>query len=164
VYLPFISRVFSYNITENENTIVAFDTCCRFKKKYRNDCHVAICYIFLGDRAASDKKCIVPLSHWDSGIESHSRRECLLYSIFVMSCVDRDIATGWSAVCKIIISELILNGNRPESLIRQGRRRSIYFLILVIKSRRFKRPLPLLIGSLMLIPTMILYVLRLLDD
>jgi hypothetical protein len=54
---------------------------------------------------------------------------CLRFSVLVLFCVGSGLATGLSPSkmsCQpsvsFIISAIILNGNRPESLIRQGRR------------------------------------------
>jgi hypothetical protein len=51
-------------------------------------------------------------------------------SMFVLSCVGNGLATGWSPVqgvyqlsLRFTVSELNLNGNRSESVIRQGRKR-----------------------------------------
>jgi hypothetical protein len=52
-----------------------------------------------------------------------------VYSVFVLSCVGNRLATGLIPrprgpdVYEIQVSELILNGNRPEGLMDQGRRR-----------------------------------------
>jgi hypothetical protein len=55
--------------------------------------------------------------------------ECF-YSVFMLSCICTGLVTSSSPSKEsyrlstwLIISELILNGNRPESLIRRGRRR-----------------------------------------
>jgi hypothetical protein len=54
-----------------------------------------------------------------------------VYYVFVLSCAGSGLATGLSPVqevlptvyIRLINSEVILNRNRPEGLIRQGRRR-----------------------------------------
>jgi hypothetical protein len=62
----------------------------------------------------------IPLEEWMS--------VCVL-SMFILSCVDRGLTTGWSPAQGVLptVSKInnftIMNGHRPESLIRQGRRR-----------------------------------------
>jgi hypothetical protein len=64
-----------------------------------------------------------PLKHWDQDLECHSRHGCLRVCVFVLSCVARGprkadpTVQGVPPTVSLIISELILNGNRPEGLI-----------------------------------------------
>jgi hypothetical protein len=74
-------------------------------------------------------KYLLPLIHWDREFESHSSHDvCLrLFCVCVVLCVDSGIATGWSPyrlLTRFTVPELILDGNRPESIIRQDRRRT----------------------------------------
>jgi hypothetical protein len=49
---------------------------------------------------------------------------CLRFSVFAWSCVQsglRRASESYRLYTRFIISELILSGNRPESLIRQAR-------------------------------------------
>jgi hypothetical protein len=67
------------------------------------------------------------LKHWDRGFESYSKHGCLFAcsSVLVLSCISSGHTTGLSLVqgvlraayTRFLISELILNGNRPKSLI-----------------------------------------------
>jgi hypothetical protein len=52
-----------------------------------------------------------------------------VHSLFEMSCAGSGLATGRSPVHEdqlpkglLVISEVILNGNKPDSAMRQGRR------------------------------------------
>jgi hypothetical protein len=58
-----------------------------------------------------------------------------VHSVFVFSCVRSGLVTGLSSVqgilptvCMIRSFRLILNGNRPEGPIHQGRRTDLLFL------------------------------------
>jgi hypothetical protein len=76
--------------------------------------------------AVKGPKCLRPLEHWDHGFESHARHgyKSTYFSVFVLSCVGSGLCDGmnlrpmnptsWS-----VSFRLILDGNRPESLIRQ---------------------------------------------
>jgi hypothetical protein len=65
-----------------------------------------------------------------------------VFSVFVLSCVGSGLATSWSpvqgvlpTVCKIRSFRLILNGNRPQGLIRQRMKKTIIFQSINLNQR-----------------------------
>jgi hypothetical protein len=83
-------------------------------------------------------------NHWDRGFESHSKHRCLsAFVLCLLSCVSSGLASGCSPVQGVPTdclqdSELILNGNWPESLIGQGCRRRRNILTRVFGSQSLR--------------------------
>jgi hypothetical protein len=71
-----------------------------------------------------------PLKHWNRGFQSYSRNGCLSTLIACLCCVwvatlrlaDIPSKDSYWQFIKFIFSDLIANGNKPQSLIHQGRR------------------------------------------
>jgi hypothetical protein len=76
-------------------------------------------------------KCLLPLNHWNRGFESRSGHGCL--SAFLLCLCSVQVAGLWRDPFKasyqlsvrFVVSELIVNGNGPQSPIRQRRKRWI---------------------------------------
>jgi hypothetical protein len=79
----------------------------------------------------SKTKYLCPLKHWAVGFNPTLGMDVCVYYVFVLYCVGSGLATGLSPVQGVLptvyirlrILEVILNGNGPEGLIRQGKRR-----------------------------------------
>jgi hypothetical protein len=75
-------------------------------------------------------KSLGPLKHRNRGFVSSLAMDVCVHPVFVVSCIGSGLTTSWSpvqgdlpCVYEIYISELLLNGHRSKSLIRQDRRR-----------------------------------------
>jgi hypothetical protein len=77
-------------------------------------------------------KFLRPLKHWDHGFESHSSRGCLSTFFQCLCCpmqivslrrADPPSKESYRLSARFTFSELILKGNMPHSLIREGGRR-----------------------------------------
>jgi hypothetical protein len=89
--------------------------------------------------AVESTKCIRSLEFWGRGIVTHSRHGCYVCvsSVFVLPRVGNGLATRWSPVQGVLpnlytfhIFWLILNGNRPEGLIRQRKMNEVHKVLL----------------------------------
>jgi hypothetical protein len=85
---------------------------------------------------------------WIVGSNPTRGMDICVFTVFVLSCVGDGLATGLSPVqesyrlsTSYIISELILNGNRPDSLIYRRRKRRRRIIIRRRRRRRRRRML-----------------------
>jgi hypothetical protein len=73
-------------------------------------------------RAVWGVKCLRLLKHWTRGFESHWRHECLpAFIVFVLSCVSRGLAMGWSPVEGVLQTLYKIHTVRINSELEQAR-------------------------------------------